>query len=226
MTTAVSANTSQTPGGRSLAEMQRLVLSYVQAPQDDPELNDTARGALNIGIDIHNSRNWFKIQSYQDMTLVTGTSDYSLAPDVKDPRAAEWLDSSGNPSGRLEYKPLKTFLIEHPSSTSNGSPSVYTIMYSSSRLLVLDLAPDSSFVSQYPTLRFHYHRRVPHLVGASDFTGLSAEHDAWLVWYARSEMAAIRGVSTAGFAFEQQRMLMNALKMDDAETMTDWSSTS
>jgi len=222
MTIAVAASTSYSPGLRQASVLQKAVLSYVQAPQDDDELNEHARNALNDAVDAINTRTWKKLHGHQDILLAADQWDYELASSFKDPLNCARINTNGDQNGRLEYKPLKTFLVEHDQATGSGMPRWYTIFYDQLRVLSLDLAPSSEYISSFPTLRLRYHRRVPHLTGPDSILGIPSEFESFVVWHAKAYIAADRAPQMVGYAENKAQQTFKRLKVDDANIQTDW----
>jgi hypothetical protein len=220
MSVGVAIDTAMVPGNLTRVQMQKIILSYVQALQDDPELNELANMSIRSGISSINERNWKKLAAFHDIGLTATDAEYELPTDYKDPLHCELLGTGGRPNGRLHYKELKRLLREHPVSDQDGAPSVYTIMYDQ-RLFRLEPAPAASFTALHPTARARYFRRVP-FPSEGDGTGLPPEFDWWLIWNGRSEIAAIRRPQVYGLAAGEAGRRWRQLKIDD-NAVTDWS---
>lgn len=220
---AVASSVSYSPSTLGLGELQREVLGFFQAPQDDPDLNNSARSAINRALDKVNGRTWVKLYGYQDITAVVDASDYALNLDFKDPMACLLLDSSGNQQARLPYLEVKSIDFEMPRIDGSGTPSHYTVFYDQSRVLSLSVPPDQGWVSTYATIRLRYHRRVPRLNGASDQHGLAPEFERFLIFDAASTLAMKLEPSRFQALAISAAQTWAALLRDDRNTMTDWS---
>jgi hypothetical protein len=220
MATGLAGIFSPLPGLRSLNELVNDILLFVGLP-DDTDAQAAGAKAVKAGIRQLNTRRWRWSQTYDDLTMVASQFDYSLPRDVNQPMHVERLNSSSNPDGRLWYKNPKTFLLEHSRATGDGQPTVYTITdYQASGVLSLDLAPNASFVSQYPTLRFWYMRNVRFPEGGESINVPSAvEHfvESYGGWY----MAARHARDRVDDAERDWRLLWQELVMMDNQE-TDW----
>lgn len=219
MVVTVGASASYTPGNQACATLVSQIKSFVQAPDDD-EVTTLALAGMNAGIDLINSRTWKKINGSADIDLVAGTSRYGLESDFKDPLYMFLLDSSGNRVGRLPFQTEVEFWEGWDNRSSSTGPCRYTVDYAS-REFVLDYAPASGYVTQYPQYKAHYHRRIPKLT-CTGTTGLPPEFDSFLVargavWLARiREPDRVRDLM--GEATERWRMLTS----DDGNIQTDY----
>lgn len=222
MPIAVAGGATTSPGNLTLGKMQNLVLRYLQLPQKDPDLNDEAADGIDDGVSVLNERDWFKVLGFQDVTLVADQADYDADDDVRDPFHCERLDASGNPDGLMGFRDFKSFLTEFSRATQSGSPKIYTFMYDQIRQWSLQIAPDSTFVGSWPTLRFRYHRRIPRLSDAGDTIGASPEFDWFLIWHARAELAANRDPGKMARAQAKADRKLAALIQDDNNIQSDF----
>jgi hypothetical protein len=90
----------------------------------------------------------------------------------------------------------------------DGSPSIYTVRnFTNSQQLTLNIAPDSGFTGQWPTLRLRYFRRIPTLVDDADCPNCPSEVELFIIWAARYAVAL--QMDTTGYRIQP------ALRMRD-----------
>lgn len=207
------------PPRRSMAQLRRSVASYVQAP-DDNEALDNALVGINSGIDILNTYTWFKYIPTQSIPSVAGDRDYSLDGEIKDPRMLELLDSGGTQIGVMDYLPLKSFLDDVYFAVV-GDPYAYSINYVT-RELLLSVAPSASWVARYPTMRLWYFPRFAKLIETDDMYAGPPEHEEFLLWHGRAEIAAVRRPAAAGYAEGRAMRILTRLRADDSNAQTDY----
>ena len=212
----VSSSSSYIPGLKSVQELERLAVSYIQGVQGDDELSEIARSGFDDAIADINSRTWKKLLGSQDITTVVGRASWGLNRDFKDPFHVELLDSSGNPNGRLHHKEWKALLRDHPRADANDCPTYYTIDYAR-RELVTQFALAQEFVNEHTWMRLHYYQRFV-LGGARP-----PEFDWYMIWKARAALASIRAREKVGFAESRAERKFRELKIDDNRTAQDWS---
>jgi len=222
MTTGVAASTVYVPGLSTLGSLKRDVLNYIQGTQDDSDLNNLAQRAINNGIDRINSRVWKQLVTKQTITLVADDDDYAMADDYKRPITMLRLNSSSNREGRIDFKPLQTFFNEHRDGTTSGDPRWYTVQHKQ-RLILFDVPVASSFATSYPTLEHWYHRRIPHLTADSSVLDAPPEFERFIISHAASTLAAMRGHQVLNFARQEEELSWKELRIDDNNTVTDWS---
>lgn len=217
----VSGGTSALPANQSRSQLTRQVVSYLMGG-DDPDLLGYAHTELNLAVDKLNTWNWNRLNANQSITMVLSDVDYTLAADVKTPIAVERLDSDSKPVGRLGFKQLQALFRDHTWRREAGHPTFYSID-ENSRLLLLDRPPSQSFINQYPTLKFWYHRRLPYLLNGSETHDSPPEFRSFMVWQARSSLAATMGdIRKEGIAARKALDMWNQLRNDDADTATDF----
>lgn len=220
MSIAVPSATSITPPNSSLSSIMTQVVNYVRGGSD-PEVLGLATSEINTAIDQINQWNWNRLNASQSITVVLSDSDYALSSDVKSPIQLERVDPNSKTVGRVGFKQFQTFLRDHPWRRDSGIAVFYTID-EDSRLLLLDRPPSQSFVDQYPTLKFWYHKRLPHLSSPSAQLDCPPEFQSYIIWEARSAMSAIRGDSARErVAARKALRLWDSLRSDDADTATD-----
>lgn len=225
MPLSVPASTSPAPGQRNLAALKKYVASYIQQP-DDAEVLDLAQLAVNNGIDMVNSFDWLWSVRYQDITVVEGQADYELSSTFSKPRKLSKINASGNIYGDIGFLDEKTFADTVGRDLSSGDPTYYTV-FNEYRLntITLNKKPTSGFTTQFPYLRLRYYSRVPHLQGNAQI--LDAPPEVWslVAWYARFDLAAVRGeTASADRAERQYAFRLNALRAKDRDVVTDWGS--
>lgn len=207
------------PDQNTLTDLIRRVLNYVMA-KNDSELDAVATEAINGGINKINSRNWRKLIKQDDETFVQDQRIYDLPDYFRAPRNVERWNSSSKSDGRISYLPIEIMLKEHPYATGSDTPVLYAIDYDNWKIM-FDVAPDASFVANYPKYNLWFHGRQPHLSGVVTIS-LPAEFEEFLVWYARAEVASFRRPELAKHASMQAQIIWTDLVADDNDTMTDW----
>jgi len=148
-----------TPYADTLGNVQKAVAGYVLMPTDD-EVLETIFVGIRRGIDRLNSRTWNWALTYQTITFVAGTQEYTLDQSFKQPRNFSLRDTNSVDVDRLSYLPWGTFLKECQWDAS-GTPFYYSASNPNLfGVIRLDLSPDGSFVATYPTGRLWYYRRI------------------------------------------------------------------
>jgi hypothetical protein len=228
MSIAVASSTAQTPAVPNFASLKRFVLDYLQQ-LDSPRNLDAAGRGINAALDRINMRVWNWSITYETLTLVADDADYAVDAAVKKPRKLLRLNSSSERDGWYHFKPPKTFLDEHPSATTSGTPTVYTVRRDPTAgwVVLFDVPPASGHVTTYPTARFHYYARVQHFTDDGDNLGdLNVPPEVWayLGWQARHDMASAHAVSPTAIreASSQAAFLFRQLERDDRNEYTDW----
>jgi len=215
--TAVPASTSYTPGQQTCKTLISQIRAFLVAP-DDPEVVTVALAGMNSGIALINSRTWRKLYGEQDITLVSGTSDYGIAADFKEPIRALLLDSSSVRQDRLEYLTNAEFYEAFSVGSTGSTPQYYTYNYKT-RKIEFDVAPGTAF---YPTLRLRYHKRIPKLT-CTGTTGLPPEFDEFLVARGASWLAMVRNRAMVRDLKIEANERWRDLVSDDMENRTDFS---
>jgi len=220
----VVSGTQPTPQTRQFADLKSEVSRYVQAP-DDNEAQRVSGDGLNEAIRLLNMETWWFTLTYQDITTVAGTDSYTINADYKDSRALIKLDSSGNRDGILTKRDAKSFEIEFDNATSNGTPSAYTVFNVHDALEIqLNVPPDASFVSSYPTLRHRYYKNISLFVGDSDVADVPSEVELFLLWQGRAYMSAVYDYSKTQYAEQKAHVMWMNLRTRNMEYgNTDWS---
>ena len=208
------------PAQRTLTVLIRKTLDYIMS-KNDSEIDVVATDAINDGIDEINTRNWRKLIKQDDTAFVADTRTYDLPTDFRAPRSMEKWDSSSKSDGRIYYKELKTLLNENQFSTNSGTPSTYSTD-EQARKIILNVAPDSAFVSSYPKYNLWYHYRQVHLAGSSTAMTMPVEFDGFLVWRARATLASFRRPDAARYADNMATKIWRELVANDNDSMTDW----
>lgn len=220
MVVTVGGSATISPGSLSAAELIRAVLDYVQG-SNDAELRDSARRELNMAIDEVNCRNWRRLLATQTITLVAGDDSYEVDSTFREPYRAV-LYSGTSRRLRLTYIPLQTFLDEYSDGTLSSQPGCYTIDHEN-RSLILEEGAGTSLLSIYDTIQLTGYKRLSYLVQDSDMHGGVPEFNAFLIWQARSGVAAIRGEDSLSMRAEAKaRHIFRCLCVDDAAAATDW----
>jgi len=114
-----------TPVADTLSMLQKEVAGYVLMPTD-PEVLETALAGIRRAIDRLNTRQWNWALVYDDIAFLADQQDYDLQKWFKAPRNFGLFDSTESAVARLEYKPWKTFLMEHQDMRESGTPCVYS----------------------------------------------------------------------------------------------------
>lgn len=221
----VVGGTQAVPGCQDFATLKDRVARYVRAP-DDAEVRTSIGYEINDAIRELNTRNWLWAITSSDITLTASTADYTIPTDFRAPRILERLNTLSQRDGRIPWIEPKTFMDRTPSSTVDGSPSLYTVRnFTNSQQLTLDVAPDSGFVGQWPTLRLRYYRRLPTLTNDSDCLDCPSEVELFIVWAAR--YAAALQMDTTAYriqpALAEKKAIWARLTASDTESeVGDW----
>ena len=227
MSVTVGATTAQTPSQANFGSLKGSVAAYVQG-QNLPSVLSDSGIAVNAAIDHLNTRNWHWLGRQGTITLTADTRTYSVPANFKRPRKFSKLDTNSKTVGRYDYLIPKVFLDCDFDNTASGSPTVYTVRNASDdRLLTFDVPPSTAFATSWPTGTLSYFARMQHFADDGDTIGdLLAPPDVrnFLLWYARWEMAGIRGTATqVQEADRAWNRAWVALMKDDTNEQTDWS---
>lgn len=223
MSTGLGTSTYNTPQARPFSELKRDVASYVQMP-DQAEALVAAGVGINNAIRTLNSRTWNWSLTYTDITLASGTFDYTLPNDFKAVRHIELLNSSGDVTQRIGYMNYKEFLQDFQGSTDSVSPTIATVINAKNSLIIsLNYAPGAGFVSASPTMRVRYFKRLPLLVDASDRPDVYGEVENFLTWSAKAYVASVFDPAKYTIAKREAAEVFADLKRDDLTTgYHDW----
>ena len=214
---------SPSPSTRQRSTLTAEVARYVMLPNDTDAITVAADG-INDAIRKYNTYLWQSSLTYQDITLVADTAGYDLSNPFNAPRHAELLDASGDPSSILSWMDPKTFGISYTDGSGSGSPQTYTCYNADADgVLSLNIAPDSSYVSAYPTLRLRYYAKVAYLSNAGDYFDGPSEVESFLCWHAKAYVASIYDPSKAAYADRKADEFWTLLKRREAvEQLKDW----
>ena len=220
MATVVGASTSFEPTLQACSSLVSQVLSAYQQP-DDPEVRTVALAGLNGGLALINSRTWKKLYGTSDITLNATDREYTVPDDFKDPIRLFLLDTNSQKSDIVRFKTEDEFYqLFYDQNTVTGSPYCYTFDYST-RKIVLDSAPGSGFIAQWPSVQTRYHRRVPKL-NCTGTTGLPPEFDEFLVARGAVWLARVRDPGSARFWLDEATERWRMLLRDDSNIQTDY----
>ena len=218
MSIAVPASTTYVPGTQTGQVLVSQIMSFFQATGSDAE--GTALAGLNSGISMINSKTWKKIYGSTDITFVAGTSEYAVPSNFKDPIRLILLDSSSNRVGRVDHMTNADMYDEFQVETTAGEPTFYTVNYST-RKVDLDSDPTSAWVTNYPTGRLFYHKRIAKLTPGGS-TGLPPEFDEFLVARGALWMAKVRDPRRVSDMATESRERWSMLLRDDTNINTDF----
>ena len=226
MAVAVSTTSAQTPLGANFGGLKSAVAAYVQG-QNLPGVLGDAGVAINSAIDRLNTRNWHWLNKQSDISLVADTRTYTVPANFKRPRKLEKLDASSKVVGWYDYQMPKDFLDTNWNDETSGQPYLYTVRNAvDDRLLTLNVPPTSAFVTAWLTARLTYFARLGHFASDGDTLGsieAPPESKNFMLWYARWEIASMRGSPTqVRDARTAWRDEWNRLMMDDTNEQTDW----
>jgi len=213
---------SPSPAAEQLQAIQKAVAGYVLMPTDDEAL-DCANQGIRRAIDRMNTRNWNWALTYSTITFVAGTQEYALDAGFKAPRNLALRDSAAVDRSRLMYLPWGTFLKECQWD-STGSPEYYSATnVNFFGVIRLDLAPSASFVSQYPTGRLWYHRRVAYPTATGTGLDVPSEAVAFIQSWAEGYTADRLATDKALAAYSRAEKALHELIVDDCHgQQTDW----
>jgi len=229
MSFAISAQSSvQVPGGPSFATLKKNVAGYVQGANLTNVLTD-AGAAINAAVDHFNTRNWHWLNKQETLTLVADTRTVTVAANFKRPRKLERLDTNSKTVDDYGYQIPKVFEDTGWDDTESGQPQYYTVRNAvDDRLLTFNVPPSTAFITSWPTARLTYFARANHFSDDGNTLGsleIPSEARNFLIWYARWELAAMRGtptqINTANDAWMRAWV---ALMKDDNNLQTDWQS--
>lgn len=183
-----------TPAVRALSALQTEIGNYILAPSDTT-LAATFVDYLNDGLNRLSTRErWPWLLTSENVTLVAGTASYELATaSAKKVRHVHLLNVSDKEVGCLAFKDPKTFLLDYPDRSQNGSPECYTIFnLVADGKLDLSVPPSDGFVATYPKLKVRILKRMLHFASASTSDTLTTlgggppELESYLVWHAKA----------------------------------------
>jgi len=227
MSVTVGTTSAQTPQQSNFGGLKAQVAAYVQG-QNQPSILADAGMAINSAIDHLNTRNWNWLLKQQTITLVASTATYTVNANFKRPRKLTKLDTNSKVVGWFDYQIPKAFLNANWGDVNDGDPWVYTVRNASDdRLLTFNVPPSSDFVTNAPTARLDYFARAQHFGADGDTMGtleIPPEVKNYLVWYARWEIASMRGDAGQIRAAENSwQRAWKHIAMDDRDEQTDWS---
>lgn len=180
---------AKTPATRDWSQLRTDILNAVGLP-GSTNAQARALAAQRRAVDMLNTHRWRMLLSYQDITLVAGTSEYDATAEFRAARQLLRLDSNGKAQGRISYMGFEEFDETYFDRSTSGTPCHYTVRNTAANYVIeLSAPPDASFVSSYPTLRLRLFPAVQPLVGASDNfgadQGVTAEMEFFVELYAR-----------------------------------------
>lgn len=216
------AEWSPTPATKRFSDMKREIARYVLR-DSSPDALDAAGEAANNGIRaLIAEREWEFNLTYHDFSWEVDKSDRNIPTNLDKPRALELLNSSNQPNGRLTYKPMKQFLIDHPVSTSGGTPLVYTILArQDSGLLSVNVAPTQAWINTYPKGRLWYYMRTALYTSDDQRLDGPIEAELFVLWYGRFDLANSYVPQKATLAEKQANKTLRALRRKDNRNR-DW----
>lgn len=226
MSIAVGKTTAQTPLQGNFGTLKRHVAAFVQGASIESILAD-AGDAINAAVDAINERNWHFLNRQTNLTLTADTRTIELPSNFKRPRKLEKLDASGNTVDHYDYQTPKSFQDTGWDDTNSGQPTIYTVRNAPDDLLLtFNVAPTSDFVTSWPTARLTYYSRMGHFSDDGDTIsdlGAPPEVRNFLLWYARHELATMRGARDQIRSAERNmdRHWFSLMK-DDNNQQTDW----
>jgi len=226
MSVAVGTTTAQTPLQANFGGLKSHVAAYVQGQNLASVLAD-AGAAINAAADKINTRNWNWLNKASAITLAADTKSYTIPANFKSPRSLIRRDTNAKQVGLYIYQIPKEFVNTAWDDTNSGQPTHYTIRNApDDRLLNFNVPPSSAFATSWPTALLIYYSRMGHFASDGDTLGtleVPSEIRNFLVWYARWEIASIRGSATQIRTAESAwRTEWNSLMMDDNNQQTDF----
>jgi len=212
----------------TVAMLQKQIAGYVLQPTDD-EVLECALAGIRRGIDRLNMVNWSWAITYDDIYFDATLGDYPLQKWFKAPLNFELFDSSNQRAGRFEYKPWKTFLLEHAMATSMSSPPVYSAPNVFSQgTISLEAAPSADFVLKYPNGRIWYYKYIQYPTGPGSVIDAPSPATSYLYEWACAHTANNYAQSKVGAAYQRANQLFEpgghtgALLTADNDVHTDW----
>lgn len=214
---------SPAPPADTYGLVQKLVAGYVLMPTDDEVLEAAAAG-IRRAIDRLNTRPWNWALTYDTITFVAGTQEYTVDQGFKAPRNFSLRDASAVDTDRLKFLPWGSFLKEIQDGRSSGSPLYYSgANVNGFGVIRLDLSPDANFVSLYPTGRLWYFARVAYPASSGTSLGVTSEAVAFIQASAEGFTADRYAVDKALSAYSRAERLFHELVVDDAHgQQSDW----
>ena len=211
-----------TPAADTLGNVQKLVAGYVLMPTD-PEVNETALMGIRRAIDRLNTRTWNWALTYQTITFVAGTQEYTLDQSFKSPRNFSLRTTAGVDTYRLMYLPWGSFLKECQWVTG-GTPSYYSAAnVNLFGVIRLDRPADTSFISTYPTGRLWYYRRVQYPNATGTAIDVPSELIGFIQASAEGFTADRYAVDKAAPAYARAERFFHECVVDDCHgQQTDW----
>lgn len=95
------------------------------------------------------------------ITLATGTREYSLASDIKDPNLEGWILDN---TKELKYLDYNAFVEKYPDATDQGVPYEFTIWGGQA---IIGYVPDSNYNTK--TVVYKYWKQPDDLVNETDY---------------------------------------------------------
>ena len=211
-----------TPIADTYQSIQKAAAGYVLMPTDD-EVLDVAGVGIRRAIDKMNSRTWNWALVYNDITFVAGTQEYQLQTQFKQPRNFALRNTSGADVNRISFKPWGIFLKECQWGFV-GQPNFYSVTNANLYgVLRLDLSPNSSFTSIYPTGRLWYYRRVSYPGGDSTSLDVPSEAVRFIQAQAEGYVADRYAVAKAASAYARAEQAYRDIVRDDCHgQQADW----
>jgi len=170
-----------------------------------------------------NTRNWNWALTYSTLTFIAGTQEYALDAGFKAPRNLALRDSAAVDRSRLMYLPWGTFLKECQWDYT-GTPQYYSAEnVNFFGVIRMDVAPSAGFVSQYPTGRLWYHRRVAYPTATGTGIDVPSEAVAFIQSWAEGYTADRFASDKALQAYGRAEKALHELIVDDCHgQQTDW----
>ena len=216
---------TQSPAALAFSTLYARAQNYVLGPSDT-EVTTIAKEGINDAIKRLNTRDWNWARTAASITFTAGEGgrEYQLATNFKSPRSFELLDSSSRIVGRLGYLDPKSFDLETISRAS-GDPAYYTVFNPfDNGYLTLSGPPSAGWIAAYPTGRLRYNRRTALLSADADLFAGPSECEPFLVWHARSVLAAHWDPSKFSVAERMAERQWEYLVISDVKSqITDWS---
>lgn len=211
----------------SFLEIKQDVVRYVRKDINEEEVLAVAGGAVIDAIRKVNVRNW----SWQNKSHSFGFSEvsgiyYNLPEDFRTQRQLNLLYADGTIAGTIGYKDPKTFdgFRGVYNDSGAGYPQCYTVFspYVSGQL-VLDKAPNASFIEQHPSGELRYFARVVEPALDADPITVPPEVEHVIRWFAKSQMAARYDRNSVEYAEKRWTEQWVQLERDEnSRDFADW----
>ncbi len=208
--------------------LQKQIAGYVLMPTE-PEVLESALAGMRRAVDHLNTHNWNSAVTYDDISFLAGQTDYDLNSQFKAPLNFEIWDSSERSVGRLEYKPWKTFLLEHSALTLESGPNVYSCSNPSEfGSLSLNAEPSADWVVKQPTGRIWYFRNFSLPVSSERPLDVAGSMTAYVQAFAEGYVAERHATGKANSAYQRALSLYDhrnhtgALLKSDNDVTSDW----